>query len=76
MAYARPLETGTYIYSDGEYMHFLLEKISESDLNILLACLHDHHKAELEMRIEEGRRLIAQNRIEMEETDNEVWALL
>lgn len=58
MAYARANETGTYIYDDGEYINFNLNKISNIDINILLATLNDHHKIELERRIIEGRRLI------------------
>jgi hypothetical protein len=46
MSYARPMETGTYIYSDGEYMHFKLDTVSEDDINIFLYSLYSKRRKE------------------------------
>lgn len=70
MSYARPLETGTYIWSDGEYMHFgAFDKVSEDDINIFLAKINDTRKDELEERIKKGRKLIEQNKLNLDEVD-------
>ena len=39
MSYARVLETGVYIWSDGENLHFDLDEIPEDKINIFLARL-------------------------------------
>ena len=64
MSYARVLETGVYIWSDGEYMHFDLNKIPEDALNIFLARINDNRPDELRERIIKGRKLIELNKME------------
>ena len=63
MSYARVLETGTYIWSDGENLHFGLDKIPEDKINIFLARLNDLRPDELNDRIIKGRNLIEQNKV-------------
>ena len=63
MSYARVLETGVYIWSDGEYMHFDLNKIPEDTLNIFLARINDNRPDELRERIIKGRKLIELNKM-------------
>lgn len=58
MAYTRVEESGTYIYSDGEYLHFLLDKIPEDYINIFLYKLANNHTEELHNRIKLGKDLI------------------
>lgn len=58
MSYVRSKEAGTYIWSDGEYMHFNEIEVSERDINIFLAKIHDCRKKELKERIKLGRNLI------------------
>ena len=70
MSYARVLETGTYIYSDGEYMHFDLDKISEDKINIFLAKLNDLMPDEMNERIIRGRELINKNKIEVNDIED------
>lgn len=64
MSYARILETGAYIWSDGEYMHFNNDTVSENTLNIFLAKLNDTRPEELQERIILGRKLIETNKME------------
>lgn len=70
MSYARVLETGTYIYSDGEYMHFDLDKIPEDKINIFLARLNDLMPDEMNERIIRGRDLINKNKIEVNDIED------
>ena len=70
MSYARVLETGTYIWSDGENLHFDLDKIPEGKINIFLARLKDLRPDELNDRIIKGRKLIEQNKV-VEVVDSE-----
>lgn len=67
MSYAKPMETGTYIYSDGEYMHFKLDTVSEDDINIFLYSLYSKRRKEFKQRLKLGKALIKQNKKEMEE---------
>lgn len=69
MSYARVLETGTYIYSDGEYMYFDLDKIPEDKINIFLARLNDLMPDEMNERIIRGRELINKNKIEVNDIE-------
>lgn len=69
MSYARVLETGTYIYSDGEYMYFDLDKIPEDKINIFLARLNDLMPDEMSERIIRGRELINKNKIEVNDIE-------
>ena len=46
MSYARPLETGTYIYSDGKYMNFNLIQVPENDIDIFLYKIYTTRKKE------------------------------
>ena len=64
MSYARILETGAYIWSDGEYMHFDNVEVPEETLNIFLARINDLRPEELEERIIKGRELIKLNKME------------
>lgn len=64
MSYARILETGSYIWSDGEYMHFDDIEVPEDTLNIFLARINDLRPEELEERIIKGRKLIELNKME------------
>ena len=63
MSYARVLEAGTYIWSDGENLHFDLDEIPEDKINIFLARLNDLRLDELNDRIIKGRKLIEQNKV-------------
>ena len=63
MSYARILETGAYIWTDGENMHFNDIEVPENTVNIFLARLNDFRPKELSDRIIEGRKLIEQNRM-------------
>lgn len=69
MSYARPLETGIYIWSDGENINFNLTKVPEKYINIFLARLYDNKKDEFLDRIEQGRKLIEQFEIEVRDDD-------
>lgn len=69
MSYARPLETGTYIWSDGNTMNFNLIKVPETDINIFLAKLYDTRQDEFLDRLEQGRKLIEQFKIEVSNDD-------
>lgn len=62
MSYARIVETGAYIWSDGKYIHFNDISIPEDTINIFLARLNDLRPEEFKNRIEEGRKLIEQNK--------------
>ena len=63
MSYARVLEAGTYIWSDGENLHFDLDEIPEYKINIFLARLNDLRLDELNDRIIKGRKLIEQSKV-------------
>lgn len=63
MAYARILETGTYIWSDEKDVHFGLDTISNKDIDIFLAKLYDNHNDEFIKRVENGRNLIEQHKL-------------
>lgn len=71
MSYARPLETGVYIYSDGENLHFNLDSIPEDNINIFLYKLYKKRPKEFKQRIKLGKALIKQYKKEMEEINNE-----
>ena len=62
MSYARILETGAYIWSDGECIHFNDISIPDDIINIFLARLNDLRPEEFKTRIEKGRKLIEQNK--------------
>lgn len=62
MAYTRIEESGTYIYSDSEYIHFLLDKVPEDYINIFLYKLVTNHKKEFNHRLELGEALIKQHK--------------
>ena len=61
MSYARILETGAYIWPDGENIVFNTTPISNEEINIFLARLYDKRKTEFYKRVKEGRKLIKQN---------------
>lgn len=63
MSYARPLETGTYIYSDGEYMNFNLIQVPEDDIDIFLYKIYTTRRKEFNQRLKHGKDLIEQNKI-------------
>ena len=64
MSYARVLETGTYIWPDGENVIFNTIPISNDDIDIFLARLYDLRKSEFKQRVKRGRELIKQNRMD------------
>lgn len=64
MSYARILETGTYIWPDGENVIFNTTPISNDDIDIFLARLYDLRKSEFKQRVKRGRELIKQNRMD------------
>jgi len=71
MSYARVLETGTYIWSDGDNIHFDNVKVPDNTINIFLARLNDLRPNELKDRINKGRKLIEQNKIvEVNDVEN------
>ena len=63
MSYTRPLETGTYIYSDGEYMNFNLIQVPEDDIDIFLYKIYTTRRKEFNQRLKHGKDLIKQNKI-------------
>ena len=63
MSYTRPLETGTYIYSDGEYMNFNLTQVPEDDIDIFLYKIYTTRRKEFNQRLKHGKKLIEQNKI-------------
>ena len=63
MSYARPLETGTYIYSDGEYMNFNLTQVPEDDIDIFLYKIYTTRRKEFNQRLKHGKDLIEQNKM-------------
>lgn len=63
MSYARPLETGTYIYSDGEYMNFNLIQVPEDDIDIFLYKIYTTRRKEFNQRLKHGKDLIKQNKM-------------
>ena len=63
MSYARSLETGTYIYSDGEYMNFNLTQVPEDDIDIFLYKIYAARRKEFNQRLKHGKKLIEQNKI-------------
>lgn len=69
MSYARPLETGTYIWTDGNNLNFNLIKVPEEDINIFLAKLYDTRQQEFFDRIKQGRKLIEQFKLEVSKDD-------
>lgn len=69
MSYARPLETGTYIWTDGNNLNFNLVKVPEEDINIFLAKLYDTRQQEFFDRIKQGRKLIEQFKLEVSKDD-------
>ena len=70
MSYARILETGVYIYSDGENLHFDLDEIPEWKINIFLARINDYRPDELQERINKGRQLIEENNMRGDDIEN------
>ena len=64
MSYARILETGSYIWPDGENVNFNTIAVPNNDINIFLAKLYDTRRKEFKERIKEGRKLIKQNRMD------------
>lgn len=64
MSYARMLETGTYIWPDGDNVVFKTTPVSNEDINIFLARLYDTRNDEFQKRVLEGRRLIEENRVD------------
>lgn len=69
MSYARLLETGTYIWTDGNNLNFNLVKVPEEDINIFLAKLYDTRQQEFFDRIKQGRKLIEQFKLEVSKDD-------
>lgn len=63
MSYAKPLETGTYIYSDGEYVNFNLTQVPEDDIDIFLYKIYTTRRKEFNQRLKHGKKLIEQNKI-------------
>lgn len=64
MSYARILETGTYIWPDGENVNFNITAIPNNDIDIFLAKLYDTRRKEFKERVRNGRKLIKQNRMD------------
>lgn len=58
MAYSRSLETGTYIWSDSENIHFDDVEIPSNKIDIFLAKLYKDRYDEFQQRIENGNKLI------------------
>lgn len=67
MSYARPIETGSYIYSDGNYLHINLIKVPEDDINIFLYKLYTTRRDEFNNRLEKGKSLIEQNKLDKDD---------
>ena len=57
MSYARPLETGHYIWSDGENLNFDDKVVPEEAVNIFLFKLFNYRKGEFIERIDSGRKI-------------------
>lgn len=58
MSYVRVNEAGTYIWTDGENVHFDLDEVPEDKINIFIAKLFDDRPVELQDRINKGRKLV------------------
>ena len=72
MAYARPLETGTYIYSDGQTLHINDIDIPEKDINIFLYDLYVNRKEELEERVSNGFISIQEHKKKLGDMDDTI----
>lgn len=69
MSYTRPYESGCYIYSDEENLHFNLKEIPEDDINIFLYKLYKTRRKEFKQRLKKGKHLIIQNTKLMKEKE-------
>lgn len=58
MSYARPLETGHYIWSDGETMDFDSIKVDEESVNVFLYKLYKTRNKEFKERLKLGKQAI------------------
>ena len=58
MSYTRSSESGMYIWSDGNNMHFDDVVVPEDKINVFLAKLNDTRLEELGDRINRGRILL------------------
>lgn len=58
MSYTRSSESGMYIWSDGNNMHFDDVVVPEDKINVFLAKLNDTRSEELDDRISRGRVLL------------------
>lgn len=65
MSYARMCDDGIYIWSDGENLNFNIVRVPENDINIFLAKLYDTRQEEFFNRVEQGRKLIEQFKVEV-----------
>ena len=63
MSYARMLETGSYIWSDGTYLNFFDTRVSEDDINIFLYKLYTTRPEEFKERINKGKLLIEEHQL-------------
>lgn len=61
MSYARPLETGHYIWSDGEELDFDGTKVPEEAVNVFLYKLYKYRDEEFNERLKLGRQAIDKN---------------
>lgn len=58
MSYGRILETGHYIWPDGENIHFDDVCVPNETVDVFLARLYDLRKKEFKERIRNGRKII------------------
>lgn len=62
MSYGRILETGHYIWPDGEGIHFDDVYVSNEAIDVFLARINDFRPDELKQRIANGRKIIERNK--------------
>ena len=58
MSYGRVLETGHYIWPDGDGIHFDDVYVPNDTIDVFLARLYDLRKKELKERVRNGRMII------------------
>lgn len=58
MSYGRIVETGHYIWPDGDGIYFDGTYIPDEAINVFLARIYDFRKDEFEQRVQLGRKII------------------
>ena len=69
MSYTRALESGHYIWSDGENLNLDDKVVSEDLIDIFLYKLYTNRREEFDERIKHGRALIHNSKKEIKEIE-------